>query len=322
MFNGDWNLVLAAYNGGPGRVQRAMKRSGKDDFWELVADAASTCPRDARVRAADPGGDHRRQEPGAVRLRHHRARADLRTTRSPCRAPSTSAAWPSGPARHRRDPGAQSGAAPLDDAGEVRDIRDEGAGRHRAKFEARLAEASPADMTALKWYTVKGGESLATIARKLQGEPRRTWPKPTTCGHGACPDRAGTDHPARAGDAAGRTPRAAAPAEVASRPVTGPATVAAAPARSPDSNRLPRQARRHAVVDRAAVRYHDHPDQVDQPAPRQCGRRRHQPENRALTDSGRGYALPAAVHRDDPEPTRTRQDLRPRTDTEKHRPLA
>src|SRR4029453_13030807 len=32
MFDGDWNLVLAAYNGGPGRVSRAMKRSGIGDF--------------------------------------------------------------------------------------------------------------------------------------------------------------------------------------------------------------------------------------------------------------------------------------------------
>src|SRR4029450_8177793 len=31
----DWHLAMASYNGGPGRVQRAMKRSGRDDFWEL-----------------------------------------------------------------------------------------------------------------------------------------------------------------------------------------------------------------------------------------------------------------------------------------------
>lgn len=32
---GDWALVLAAYNGGPGRVRRAMRRSGKKTYWEL-----------------------------------------------------------------------------------------------------------------------------------------------------------------------------------------------------------------------------------------------------------------------------------------------
>ena len=33
--NKDWLLVIAAYNGGPGRVYSAMKRSGSKDFWSL-----------------------------------------------------------------------------------------------------------------------------------------------------------------------------------------------------------------------------------------------------------------------------------------------
>jgi membrane-bound lytic murein transglycosylase D len=34
MFN-DWNLVLAAYNWGEGKVQKLVERSGLSDFWEL-----------------------------------------------------------------------------------------------------------------------------------------------------------------------------------------------------------------------------------------------------------------------------------------------
>lgn len=33
--NRDWLLVIAAYNGGPGRVFNAMKKSGSKDFWAL-----------------------------------------------------------------------------------------------------------------------------------------------------------------------------------------------------------------------------------------------------------------------------------------------
>lgn len=44
---GDWHLALAAYNGGPGRVQRAVQRSGLDDFWSLSA-SSRFLPRETR----------------------------------------------------------------------------------------------------------------------------------------------------------------------------------------------------------------------------------------------------------------------------------
>jgi membrane-bound lytic murein transglycosylase D len=33
---GDWNLAFASYNGGPGRVQRAIQKAGSKDFWTLA----------------------------------------------------------------------------------------------------------------------------------------------------------------------------------------------------------------------------------------------------------------------------------------------
>ena len=44
---GDWHLALASYNGGPGRVQRAMKRSNRNDFWKLSA-TTRYLPRETR----------------------------------------------------------------------------------------------------------------------------------------------------------------------------------------------------------------------------------------------------------------------------------
>ena len=44
---GDWNLALASYNGGPGRVQRALRRSGQATFWE-VASTTRYLPRETR----------------------------------------------------------------------------------------------------------------------------------------------------------------------------------------------------------------------------------------------------------------------------------
>lgn len=42
----DWHLAIAAYNGGKGRVARAMQRAGVDDFWSLSD--TSYLPRETR----------------------------------------------------------------------------------------------------------------------------------------------------------------------------------------------------------------------------------------------------------------------------------
>jgi membrane-bound lytic murein transglycosylase D len=46
-FDGDWNLALASYNAGPGRVQRALRASGVNDFWKLTA-TTRYLPRETR----------------------------------------------------------------------------------------------------------------------------------------------------------------------------------------------------------------------------------------------------------------------------------
>jgi membrane-bound lytic murein transglycosylase D len=48
MFDGDWHLALASYNGGPGRLQRAIKAAGGvADFWALSA-KPRILPRETR----------------------------------------------------------------------------------------------------------------------------------------------------------------------------------------------------------------------------------------------------------------------------------
>jgi membrane-bound lytic murein transglycosylase D len=47
MFDGDWELALASYNAGPGRVMRAAGRARTDDYWKLTA-STRYLPRETR----------------------------------------------------------------------------------------------------------------------------------------------------------------------------------------------------------------------------------------------------------------------------------
>lgn len=172
MFGGDWHLALASYNGGPGRVQKAMTRSRKDDFWALTA-TSRFLPRETReyvpmilaaiVIAKNPaqyGFDVASQPPLSYEKVTVENPLDLRLA----------AEWT---------------GAPIDD---IQALNPElrrwttpvRAQRYDLKvpvgtgdaFRARLTEASPESLTALQWHTVKRGESLLTISRRLKVKQR------------------------------------------------------------------------------------------------------------------------------------------------------
>jgi membrane-bound lytic murein transglycosylase D len=167
MFNGDWNMVLAAYNGGPGRVSRAIKRSGIDDFWKLSA-TSKYLPRETReyvplimaamiigrnpaqygfeVVTAEPIGYEKVAMPQAIDLRRvaewagttvdevQALNPELRRWTTPVKYPQYELKVPKGTAE---------------------------------RLSAKLSEASPADFSAFKWYAAKKGETLLTVARRF-----------------------------------------------------------------------------------------------------------------------------------------------------------
>lgn len=168
LFSGDWHLALASYNGGPGRVQRAMKRAGRANFWAL-AEKRRILPRETReyvpmilaaiLIARNPaqyGFTFEPQSPlayetvtlpGAVDLRRvaewagvsideiQSLNPELRRWTTPVRSPNYELKVPRGAAEPIRQ---------------------------------RLDASATAELAALNWHTVKRGESLASIARKLK----------------------------------------------------------------------------------------------------------------------------------------------------------
>ena len=168
MFKGDWHLTLASYNGGPGKVQRAVKRRGVSDFWTL-AEKGTYLARETReyvpmvlaamVVARNPAQYGFVVEPaavpesevvgvpGPVDLRRiaewagtpvdeiQRLNPELRRLTTPLRAPGYGIRVPAGTAE---------------------------------AVAAQLASSAPEDLAALQYHTVKRGESIASIANKLR----------------------------------------------------------------------------------------------------------------------------------------------------------
>ena len=165
---GDWHLALASYNGGPGRVQRAIKRSGLDDFWDLTA-TSRHLPRETRdyvpmilaaaIIARNPA-QYGFEVPAALPFA-----SDVLTVSRPVDLRRV-AEWAGVPADEIRalNPELRRWTTPI-----------------RAKeYQLRVpvgslssvvdgyTSASPDDAASLQWYTVKKGESLPTIARRLR----------------------------------------------------------------------------------------------------------------------------------------------------------
>ena len=168
MFDGDWHLALASYNGGPGRMQRAMKKAGLDDFWALSA-KPRLLPRETReyvpmilaamVIARNPsqyGFDFEPETAPEIDKVTLPRPVDLRRV----------AEWTDTTIDHIQalNPELRRWTTPVKDTKYQLKVP---AGT-AAIVTARLTEGPSAELASLKYYTVKRGETLLTIARKLR----------------------------------------------------------------------------------------------------------------------------------------------------------
>jgi membrane-bound lytic murein transglycosylase D len=168
MFDGDWHLALASYNGGPYRVRRALKTAGLADFWTLTR-TSRYLPRETReyvpmilaaiIIAKNPtqyGFEPVVAEP----LRYDTVTVplaiDLRRA----------AEWTGASIDEIQalNPELRRWTTPITDDGYTLKIPSGTAGT----FQTRLAETPRAELVTLNRHTVKRGESLSTIARKLK----------------------------------------------------------------------------------------------------------------------------------------------------------
>ncbi|MGE0450189.1 MAG: LysM peptidoglycan-binding domain-containing protein [Vicinamibacterales bacterium] len=168
LFDGDWHLALASYNGGPGRMQRAIKASGLDDFWSLAANP-KLLPRETRdyvpmilaaiVIARNPaeyGFEFEPEAPYTFETVTLEKPVDLRRI-AEWTDTNVSSIQALNPELRRWTTPIRAQAYALKVPVGTGDV-----------VKAKLVGASPTDLAALRWYTVRKGDTLATVARKLR----------------------------------------------------------------------------------------------------------------------------------------------------------
>jgi membrane-bound lytic murein transglycosylase D len=168
LFGGDWHLALASYNGGPGRLQRAIKTNRLDSFWTL-AEKPRALPRETReyvpmilaaiVIARNPaqyGFDFETEQATAFEKVTLPRPVDLRRV----------AEWTDTSIDDIQalNPELRRWTTPVRDTQYALKVP---AGTGDVVL-SRLVDTASADLASLKFYTVKRGDTLPLIARKLR----------------------------------------------------------------------------------------------------------------------------------------------------------
>jgi membrane-bound lytic murein transglycosylase D len=166
---GDWHLALASYNGGPGRVQRAMKRSGKADFWSLSANRRFL-PRETR--------DYVPLILAAAVVGRNPEQYGLTITPQTFEAPASETVTLTSPVDLRRL--ADAIERPLDELKALnpalrRWATPPGTDRYELRIPAGTAEKAAEFLASMdaeadspyRWHTAKKGETVAAVAKRL-----------------------------------------------------------------------------------------------------------------------------------------------------------
>ncbi|MCC7124661.1 MAG: LysM peptidoglycan-binding domain-containing protein [Acidobacteria bacterium] len=166
---GDWHLAMASYNGGPGRMQRAIKRSGMDDFWKLTS-STRFLPRETR--------DYVPMILAAIIIAKNPAQYGFDNIEPLAPVPTERIAVPAALDLRRvaewtgvavdsiqqLNPELRRWTTPIREGSYELRVP-EGSG---ARVVEALAVANTSHLNALQWHTVKSGETLVSIARKLK----------------------------------------------------------------------------------------------------------------------------------------------------------